>query len=186
VVTVTPNGVLDGDRLVMMSLGTTGAVETVFSVRGPLHMLEAIAAAEHPLASLPRPRSWRRLDDTLVYEYVVREHHRKGGRCRWYTVDGQRVQGTLERRYAEALTRHGIEWRAHHAPTYAWTDANGRMHWYAPDFYLPAEDTFIEVKGFMHEAAREKMARVIAQNPGLRLRWIYEEDVVALEREGDT
>ena len=157
-------------------------VERVLMVRGPSHMLDDVVRADDILAALPKKRSYRKIRGVDVYEYLLRDHPRKGGRCKWYTVNGQRVQGNLERRYAEALSKKDIEWNAHHRKTFAWVDEEGRMHWYSPDFHLPVEDIYVEVKGFWTSPALDKMERVRTQNPTANIKIVMEDEIVDLEK----
>jgi hypothetical protein len=54
--------------------------------------------------------------------------------------------------FAEALDRHGIAWDFEPKRfDLGWTT-------YLPDFYLPASDTYVEVKGWLREDAATKMA----------------------------
>ena len=158
-------------------------VVAVARISGPYEMLEPLTRVANPFAALGRPVSAYDEGSTQVLNYKVRLHPRKGGRCKWYTVNGQRVQGTLERRYAEQLTRRGIAWVAHHKPTFVWLDDQDKAHWYKPDFYLPDSDTYIEIKGFWTPENLDKMDRVYAQNPNIRLQVIMEADVKRMENE---
>lgn len=165
-------------------------VTGVLVVHGPREMLRAIAAAPRPEIAVPRRASWvGKIAGVPAAQFHVRRHHRTGGRCQWYTVAGQRVQGTLERRYATALTALGVEWRAHHRRTWVWTDGDGHSHWYAPDFYLPDTKRYIEIKGFLTDACREKLRRVREQHRSLPLTVLFESDIAQLEaaamRSGD-
>ncbi len=89
-----------------------------------------------------------------------------GGRCKWFDVHGQRVQGTWERDGGLKLTELGIEWRK-----CGWRDdiieyiLDGKKRRYTPDFYLPAYDLYLEFKGYWWGDDRRKMDAVMAQNP---------------------
>jgi len=44
---------------------------------------------------------------------------------------------------------------------------------YVPDFYLPAQDIYVEAKGFFSPADRQKMLLVTNQNPELDIRMLF-------------
>lgn len=91
----------------------------------------------------------------------------KGGRCKWYTVNGQKVQGTWEKSVAEILTLQGIKWfkiRTHKL-SHKYIDNNGKTHTYTPDFYLPDYNLVLEVKGHWWGNDKQKMKWVREQNP---------------------
>ena len=89
-----------------------------------------------------------------------------GGRCKWYDVNGTSVQGTYERQFAECLELAGIAWEKvktnNHIFPYV---KNGKSHSYAPDFYLPDFDLYIEIKGFWWGDDENKMKCIMEQHP---------------------
>jgi hypothetical protein len=91
--------------------------------------------------------------------------HNSGGRCKWYWVGDQRVQGTWERDGGLKLTELGIEWRKCAGKAdiirYVLDDKERR---YTPDFYLPAHDIYLEFKGFWWGDDRRKMDAVLSQS----------------------
>lgn len=89
-----------------------------------------------------------------------------GGRCRWYDVAGERVQGTWERDLALKMIELGVPWLKRGRGNRSWNylDAEGCAHRYTPDFYLPGVDLQLEVKGFWWGQDRDKMNRVLFQN----------------------
>ena len=46
---------------------------------------------------------------------------------------------------------------------------DGKTRSYAPDFYLPDFDVYLEIKGYWWGRDKEKMELVIAQNPHKRI-----------------
>lgn len=89
----------------------------------------------------------------------------KGGRCKWYEVDGQLLQGTWERDFAMKLTELGIKWVKIKTNSYTLKYImDGVVRNYTPDFYLPDNDLFIEVKGFWWGRDKEKMRLVQEQH----------------------
>ena len=77
----------------------------------------------------------------------------------FYDNKGNRliVQGTWEKRLAEKLQSQKIEWTR----IFLRYD---RIRRYTPDFYLPNEKLYLEVKGFMRERDKRKMWKVIDEH----------------------
>jgi len=99
-------------------------------------------------------------------------------RCKWFKVDGRTVQGTWERDLALKMCALGIPWvRARQKGNRMWTysDQKGIEHRYTPDFYLPNQGIQLEVKGYWWGRDKEKMDRVLSQNPTARIVVIEEE-----------
>lgn len=82
----------------------------------------------------------------------------KGGRCKWFCVNGVNVQGTYEKQLAEKLCELGVQFEKiktnNHLFKYV---KNGKMRSYAPDFYLNEHNIYIEVKGYWRADDEEKM-----------------------------
>lgn len=94
-----------------------------------------------------------------------------GGRCKWYRFNGQSLQGTWELRFAKRLTELEIDWIKVRKP---WRYVSGeKTKNYTPDFYLPENDTFVELKGYWWGRDKEKMELVTTQYPDRKL-WIIE------------
>lgn len=94
----------------------------------------------------------------------------KGGRCKWYEVNGQLVQGTWERDLALKFDEMGIVWRKIKTNSYTIQyTMDGRQRHYTPDFYLEDYKLFLEVKGYWRGHDQEKMRCVIAQHPELKI-----------------
>ena len=74
------------------------------------------------------------------------------GRCKIYEYNGTKLKGTWELKFAKWLDSQNIEWtnRVNGFP-YEW---NGNRT-YFPDFYLPAHDIYVEVKGYSRESERD-------------------------------
>lgn len=99
-----------------------------------------------------------------------------GGRCRWYEVAGQKVQGTWERDIALAFERCGLRWRKLAVGRdVIWYERDGATHSYTPDFHLPDYDILVEVKGYWWGDDRRKMSLVTEQHP--------DKPIVVLSRE---
>jgi hypothetical protein len=57
-----------------------------------------------------------------------------------------RLRSKLEAKYAKHLDNNVIDWYYEHK-SFPYLDSKGIRRTYTPDFYLPAEDKYIEVKG---------------------------------------
>jgi len=96
-----------------------------------------------------------------------------GGLCKWIPYkkkDGNIVnlQGTWEVKFAEYLDSNDIEWfkpgNGKLEYSFYWIDDKGVKRVYTPDFYIPAEDKYYEIKGYWREKDRDKMKKVLEQN----------------------
>jgi hypothetical protein len=100
----------------------------------------------------------------------------KGGRAKWYEVAGQKVQGTWERNVALKFEELEIEWKKlktnRDVLEYV---MDGKVRCYTPDFYLPAHNVFLEVKGHWWGRDREKMDIVLKTYP--------DKNIVIVEKE---
>ena len=100
----------------------------------------------------------------------------KGGRAKWYEVAGQKVQGTWERNVALKFEELGIEWKKlktnRDVLEYVMDE---KVRCYTPDFYLPAYDVFLEVKGHWWGRDKEKMDIVLKTYP--------DKNIVIVEKE---
>ena len=100
----------------------------------------------------------------------------KGGRAKWYEVAGQKVQGTWERNVALKFEELGIEWKKlktnRDVLEYVMDD---KVRCYTPDFFLPAYNVFLEVKGHWWGRDREKMDIVLKTYP--------DKNIVIVEKE---
>lgn len=85
------------------------------------------------------------------------------------------VRGKWELNVANRLNALGIIWEKRIHIPYK-TDINRN---YFPDFYLPNDGSYVEVKGFYSEADKNKMRAVLQSNPGIKIFFIssnvYEE-----------
>lgn len=94
----------------------------------------------------------------------------RGGRCKWYEVSGQKVQGTWERDGGLKLSELGITWfKVTKKTDVLWYELDGKQKAYTPDFYLPEYDVFLEFKGYWWGRDKEKMKAVIEQHPTTKI-----------------
>lgn len=98
-----------------------------------------------------------------------------GGRCKWFTVSGQRVQGTWERDLAASFNRNFILWDKCKKP-WIYRDDNGNLKRYTPDFYLTELDLFLEIKGYWWGNDKRKTELAVQQNPDKLLAIVLLED----------
>jgi hypothetical protein len=84
-----------------------------------------------------------------------------GGKSKWYTVAGQKVQGTWERDLALRLEEFKIAWEKPTKKKDAWSYViDGKVKHYTPDFYLPDLRIWVEVKGHWWGNDMRKMVHV--------------------------
>src|SRR5574338_695017 len=85
-----------------------------------------------------------------------------GGRCRWYIVGNEKVQGTWERNFAEKMMELDVQWTKK-VKAIEYTKADGFVRRYTADFKLQELNALIEIKGFWWGDDREKMRCVQSQ-----------------------
>ena len=100
-----------------------------------------------------------------------------GGRCKWFEVAGQKVQGTWERDMALKFEEDGVNWYKpklnRDVLRYTLDDKEKS---YTPDFYLPDEDLYIEVKGHWWGNDKNKMKAVLEQHQDKRIVIVEKDD----------
>ena len=89
-----------------------------------------------------------------------------GGKSKWYEVSGKKVQGTWERNFALYCNENNIAWDRCKPWKYV---LDGKIKSYTPDFYLPAFDLYVEIKGRWWGNDRAKMDAVIEQHPDKKI-----------------
>lgn len=101
----------------------------------------------------------------------------RGGKCKWYKVNGVSVQGTWERDIAIILTDKGILWEKPSVNAHVWTYVmDGKERSYSPDFYLPQTNIWLEVKGHWWGRDKEKLQIVMEKYPERKLIVIQKEE----------
>ena len=103
----------------------------------------------------------------------------------WYSVKNingteYTVRGTWEKETAEALNKLGILWIKNVWIPYSKED--GSKHRYNPDFFLPKENLYIEVKGYFSDNDKEKMNLVLKQN-NVKIK-MFKQDEINLIKKG--
>lgn len=95
----------------------------------------------------------------------------RGGKCKWFDINGIKVQGTWEKFIAEKMNEFNIVWVKPHTNNDVWTyfDLRNQMHSYAPDFFLPEYQVWFEIKGFWWGNDKEKMDIIKTQYPDRKI-----------------
>lgn len=94
--------------------------------------------------------------------------HRKGG----FRDDlGHYVRSNWEADFARVLKLHHLDYE-YEPKTFKLTRSNGEIMHYTPDFYVPKQKTFYEIKGWFHELDQEKMKLFKEQYPQIKLVFI--------------
>jgi len=84
------------------------------------------------------------------------------------TFKGILFDSIFEKEVAQYLTSCGICWERNEKrfPTFV----DGSMHYYVPDFFIPEQDLFLEVKGIWFSTAKKrKTFKAVKDN---KLNWI--------------
>jgi len=103
--------------------------------------------------------------------------HNRGGKSKWYEVSGIKVQGTWERDIATKLNELNIQWNKPSTNNDVWKyQMDGQWKSYAPDFYLPMLDIWLEIKGYWWGNDRKKMNIILATYPERKLIILEKED----------
>ena len=91
--------------------------------------------------------------------------HRKGG----YRKDlGHYVRSSWEADFARILKLYNLDYE-YEPRTFKLIRANGEILHYTPDFYVPSQNTFYEIKGFLRDLDREKLELFKQQYPQINL-----------------
>lgn len=96
--------------------------------------------------------------------------HNTGGKCKWFQVSGQMVQGTWERNLALKFDELKIIWTKLHTGKDVWPYViDGKLKNYTPDFYLPDYDVYLDPKGYWWGDDKRKIEEVKRQHTDKRL-----------------
>lgn len=98
----------------------------------------------------------RRISTTIQRKIAMGTWHMQFQNQRIFRYKGVVLQSTWEYLYARFLDKNSIKWvRPKEGFIYTYKD---RLHRYFPDFYLPEQDIYIEVKGRIIERDKAKWA----------------------------
>lgn len=116
-------------------------------------------------------------DDAKLKISRALSSNNKGGRSKWYDVDGQRVQGTWERDIAIKLTENQIRWLklTKKSDSFEYLK-DGNQHHYTPDFFLTDLGVYLEIKGFWWGDDKNKMEIILNTYPDKKFIIIEETD----------
>ena len=89
------------------------------------------------------------------------------------------VRGSWELKVAKKLNELGIKWIRNHILKYKRPDES-KERFYNPDFYLPDEDFYIEVKGYYSDKDKNKMQLVLKYNHDIKIKMIFFKELNAL------
>jgi len=100
-----------------------------------------------------------------------------GGKCKWFEVDGQMLQGTWERDCALQFKQHSVSWKKITKYPYSYTIDEAQKS-YTPDLFLSELDIILEIKGFWWGNDEEKMKMVLESNPelGNKIYFVFKKD----------
>lgn len=100
----------------------------------------------------------------------------RGGKCKWFEYNGQKVQGTWELNVAKKLDEMNIKWKklSSKKDVIGYV-LNGKEKSYTPDFYLEEYKLYLEIKGYWWGNDKEKMQAVREQAP--------EKNILIIEKE---
>lgn len=97
---------------------------------------------------------------------VEQSLNNRGGRAKWFDLNGQKLQGTWEYNIARKLNELGIKWYKPKLHKDVWKYVlDGKEKSYTPDLFLEEYNIFLEIKGYWWGNDRAKMDAVIINNP---------------------
>ncbi len=104
---------------------------------------------------------------------ILQSMNNRGGKCKWYDFKKDdnsiiKAQGKLELSFLNMFYKYdkNID---RSRKTFEWKDTKNTIRRYTPDFYSPMLDLFFEIKGYWWKDDKEKMRRVVMQNPNLKI-----------------
>ena len=96
--------------------------------------------------------------------------HNSGGKCKWYTVSGQKVQGTWERDLALKFEYFQIQWNKLKCNRDVWFyQMKGKTRAYTPDFYLPTLNIYLDPKAYYWGNDKNKIQTILDNYPDRQL-----------------
>jgi hypothetical protein len=88
------------------------------------------------------------------------------------------LRGSWERDVAAWLDKQGVQWTRKHYVKYLDESVNRT---YSPDFFIPSDNTIIEVKGHYSDKDKRKMQLVQEQHPELVVKMIMKKEFEQLQ-----
>lgn len=108
-----------------------------------------------------------------VRQKWLEQNHNHG--CKWFLINGIKVQGTWEKKFAEYLNVNNIKWERRKI-------SFKKTHQYTPDFYCPEQNVYFEIKGFRRDRDIYKMYLVLAEHPELQIKMIERNEIMNLDK----
>ena len=94
----------------------------------------------------------------------------RGGKCKWFDYNGQKLQGRWELNVAKKLDEMNIAWYKPKVHKDVWAyNLDDKLKSYTPDLYLKDLDIYLEIKGYWWGDDKRKMDAVIAQHPDKKI-----------------
>ena len=98
-----------------------------------------------------------KISQTALQKSLKGEWHTSLAKRMHYSYQGADLHGKWELAYAMYLDRKGVKWeRCKHRFAYQFEE---KTRFYTPDFYLPNEGEYIEIKGYETEKDRAKWSQ---------------------------
>jgi len=116
-------------------------------------------------ARIMREKMRREMTGERNHMFGKRSPHRKGG----FRDDlGHYVRSNWEADFARILIYLGLQYQ-YEPETFPITLPDGLPANYTPDFYVPSEDKYFEIKGWMHDLDRAKLDAFSRKYPDINL-----------------
>jgi len=116
-------------------------------------------------AAIIREKLRQRMAGKNNHMFGRRAPHRKGG---FRTDLGHYVRSNWEADFARILIHLGLEYQ-YEPQTFSIILPDGSPANYTPDFYVPSQDKYFEIKGWMHDLDKAKIDAFLQQYPEIRL-----------------
>lgn len=88
------------------------------------------------------------------------------------------MRSSWEVKYAAYLDKEGVDWE-YEKYKFKYHDRDNIPHYYFPDFYLPSEDLFVEIKGYMTDKDQYKVDACVDVH-GIDVKVLYRLDLERL------
>lgn len=107
----------------------------------------------------------------------------KVGLCKWYDFikkNGNtcKVQGLWELTYAKWLDDNDINFVTHKGKLPY--EQHGKKKSYYPDFYLPDEDIYVEVKNEYHHSLNKEKIDLVRKHNNVKIKLLFKQDLIQL------
>ena len=151
-------------RDVMREFGPANRAVQKAVLRGDLKLRTQSAGVR--IANIKYGTARLRMGDDARKRTSIRQSlHNNGGKCKWFQVSGQMLQGTWERNLALKFNELQIEWRKLQVNKDVWPYViDGKLKNYTPDFYLPEYDVYLDPKGYWWGNDKRKIEEVKRQH----------------------